>query len=483
MTETAVPKITATASASDPADLRRVHFIGVGGTGMLPLARVCAERGFTVSGSDRRQTKGLQVLAGLGVSVHTGHAAAQVPADATAVVFTHAIDEHNPEVQEARQRGLALVHRSTALNTLMADHTTVGILGTHGKTSTAAMLAHALTRMGHAPTYVVGGDIHGPASGGHAGNGEIFVAEVDESDRTHLNVRVNVAVITNIEHDHPENYRNVADHITAYKQFALRMRPGGTLVLNADSPGCQELASRLALAGQGPRLVWFGSSTDATWRLTNAVSAHGGGMATLHGPGGAETALTLGIPGTHQLLNAAAAVAAVHAVGLDGAHAAGFLGAFEGVARRMSLAGDSAGVRVYDSFAHHPTEIRADLAAARSLLTEDDGRVISVFQPAGRARHEALGGEFGAALAEFDEVVLTGHSHIGEEVVLRELSAAVEDAGGRCRGVERDRAAAVACAVAAARPGDVVVLIGTGDLVEYGPALTGELSRPAGAAV
>ncbi|GAA3372090.1 hypothetical protein GCM10017744_102160 [Streptomyces antimycoticus] len=206
-------------------------------------------------------------------------------------------------------------------------------------------------------------------------------------------------------------------------------------------------------------------------------------MATLSGPGGAETGLTLGIPGTHQLLNAAAAIATVHAVGLDAARAAGHLGTFEGVARRMSRAGEAAGARVYDSYAHHPTEIRADLAAARSLLTEPDGRVISVFQPAGQARHEAFGGEFGAALAHGDEVVLTGHSRVGDEVVLRELSAAVENAGGSCRGVERDRAAAVACAAAVARPGDVVVLIGTGDLVEYGRVLTGKLSHPVKAAV
>ncbi|MEV5774206.1 UDP-N-acetylmuramate--L-alanine ligase [Streptomyces antimycoticus] len=476
MTETAVPKIIATASAGDPVDLRRVHFVGIGGAGMLPLARVCAERGFTVSGSDMRQTKALEVLAGLGVRVHTGHAATQVPADATAVVFTHALDEDNPELQAAREHGVPLVHRSTVLNALMASTTAIGVLGTHGKTSVAGMLAHALTGMGHAPTYVVGGDIQGPASGGHAGNGDVFVAEVDESDRTHLNVHVNVAVLTNIEFDHPENYGDASDHITGYEQFALGMQPGGTLVLNADSRGCRELASRLALAGRGPRLVWFGTSAHATWRVTNAVCAQGEGMATLRGPGGAELDLTLRVPGTHQLLNAAAATAAAHAVGLDGAGTAGCLGTFEGVARRMSPAGEVAGVRVYDSYAHHPSEITADLAAARSLLAEDGGRVIAVFQPAGQARHEAFGGGFAAALADCDEVVLTGHPRVGQEAV-RGLSAAVDEAGGRCRGVEWDRATAAACAVAVARPGDVVVLIGTGDLAEYGQAVTGELSR------
>jgi UDP-N-acetylmuramate--alanine ligase len=255
MAETAVPRIKPDVSAAGPVNLSRAHFVGIGGTGMLPVARVCAERGFTVSGSDAHASEGLKELARLGVSVHSGHAAEQVPEDATALVFTHTIGEDNPEIREARRRGIPVVHRSAALLALMtADRATVAVMGTHGKSSTAGMLAFTLARMGQEPSYVVGADLDVPGSGGYAGTGGFFVAEVDESDRSHIGTSMHVAVITNIGHDHPENYAEEADHVDAYEQCVrIGLHENGTLILNADSPGCRELASRLAMADDGPR--------------------------------------------------------------------------------------------------------------------------------------------------------------------------------------------------------------------------------------
>ncbi|MGP4051675.1 UDP-N-acetylmuramate--L-alanine ligase [Streptomyces sp. 2A115] len=482
MAETAVPKITPSVSTGLPVDLSRAYFVGIGGMGMLPVARVCAERGFTVSGSDARTSEGLEVLAGLGVTVHTGHAEAQVPVDASAVVFTHAVGEDNAEIREARRRGMPVVHRSAALNALMADRTAIGVLGTHGKSSTAGMLAFALSRMGQSPSYMVGADLEGPASGGRAGGSGFFVAEIDESDRTHIGMVLNVAVLTNVTHDHPENYAAQIDHVDAYEACVRGIRPGGTLVLNGDSPGCRELASRLVMAGDGPRMVTFGVSASADWRLADVVSAGGRSTAVLCGPGWLEFELAVRVPGVHQLLNAAGALAALHVLGQDCDVAVEQLGSFEGVRRRMTSAGEAAGVRVYDSYAHHPDEVTADLAAARTLVG-GQGRVLAVFQPSGEVRLDAFGAEFGTALAGCDEVVLTGSARGVRERSLQALSGFVREAGGTVRAVEMARAEAVVWAADAARPGDVVVLIGTGDLIESGPVLRAALVELAAAAV
>ncbi|MEE1829701.1 UDP-N-acetylmuramate--L-alanine ligase [Streptomyces sp. SP17KL33] len=463
-------------SAGELVDLRRAHFVGVGGAGMLPVARVCAERGFAVSGSDTAASEALAVLAGLGVPVHRGHASGQVPADATAVVFTHAVAETNPEIVEARRRGIALVHRSAALSALMVGRTAVGVLGTHGKSSTAGMLAFALTGMGLDPSHVVGGDLDGPASGGHCGSADgFFVAEVDESDRTHVGVGADVAVITNISHDHVENYSGEMDHVDAYEKCVRGMRRGGTLVLNMDSAGCRELASRLVMAGDGPRLVTFGQSSSAHWRLKRAVSAGGRSTGVLCGPGGLEFDLAVGAPGVHQLHNAAGAVATLHVLNQDCDAAVEQLIQFEGVRRRMTSAGSAGGVHVYDSFAHHPEEVCADLSAAHSLF-DGEARVFTVFQAPDQVRLDAFGAEFAKALSGCSHVVVTGGSRSLQDGALRELAETVRHAGGSAS-VSIAAAEAVMDVAGRARPGDVVVLMGTGDLIGQGPLLRAGLTE------
>ncbi|MFJ7905211.1 UDP-N-acetylmuramate--L-alanine ligase [Streptomyces sp. NPDC096198] len=477
MAETAVPRIRPDVAAGG-VDLNRVHFVGIAGTGMLPTARVTVEEGFTVSGSDARPTAALKELARLGVDVRVGHDSAHVPQDATAVVFTHAIAEDNPEIREARRRGIPVVHRSAVLNTLMARRRTpIAVMGTHGKSSTAGMLACMLARMGQDPSYVVGSDIDGPGSGGRAGKGGFFVAEVDESDRSHIGVNMRVAVITNIGHDHPENYADQSDHVDAFEHCVrIGLHQDGTLLLNADSPGCRELASRLAKAEGGPRVVTFGTSSSADWRLTGITSEGGTGRALLRSPGGQEFPLALRVPGVHQLENAAAAVGALHAVGQHCGAAVEELGYFGGVARRMTPAGEAAGVRVFDSYAHHPDEVSADLAAARSLAGPDR-RVITVFQPSDQVRIDAFGIEFGKALAGCEHVVLTDSTRGVASAALNTLAARVHGAGGSARHALRDRTAAAMQAAAVARPGDVVVLMGSGDLVMAGPALLDALGN------
>ncbi|MFC8520647.1 UDP-N-acetylmuramate--L-alanine ligase [Streptomyces sp. NPDC057257] len=477
MAETAVPKITPDVAVTGPVDVTRVHFVGIAGTGMLPVARVCAEQGLTVSGSDARTTEGLKELARLGVDVRVGHASDHVPEDATAVVFTHAVGDDNPEIREARERGIPVVHRSAVLNALMgAGTTSVAVMGTHGKSSTSGMLAFALARMGLSPSYVVGGDLDAPGSGGHAGKGGFFIAEVDESDRTHIGMTMRLAVVTNIGHDHPDNYAGEADHVDAYEQcIRIGLHEDGILLLNTDSPGCRELASRLARAGDGPRVITFGTSRSAQWRLTATASAEGRGTAVLRGPSGQEFQLSLRVPGMHQLVNAAGAIAAVGAAAQDCELAVEQLAYFDGVKRRMTPAGEAARVRAFDSYAHHPDEVRADLAAARTLAST--GRVIAVFQPSDQARLDAFSADFGTALAGCDQVVLTDSTRGVAPTALEKLAVRVNCAGGSARYVVPDRAAAVRQAAEAAEPGDVIVLMGSGDLAEAGCVLLAVLGE------
>ncbi|OCC13995.1 UDP-N-acetylmuramate--L-alanine ligase [Streptomyces sp. PTY087I2] len=467
--ETAVPTITPDATG-ELSDLRRLHFIGIGGAGMQSVARVCAERGYSVSGSDARPSARLESLARVGAQVVIGHRPENVPADATAVVFTHAIGDDNSEVAQARRLGIPVVHRSLVLNTLMARNTSVAVMGTHGKSSTAAILAFTLARLGQDPSYMVGADLEGPGSGGHAGRGELFVAEVDESDRTHIGTRMDVAVVTNIAYDHVENYADPAEYIAGFEQCVRAgMTKNGTLILNADSAGCRELAARLERSGNGPKAVMVGTADDADWRLTMAVTSGGRSRAVLSGPDGTMAELVLRVSGVHQLTNAAAATVALHVLGQDLDQAVEQLRYFDGVQRRLTPAGETAGVRVLDSFAHHPDEVRADLAAASSLLAQG-GRVIAVFQPSGARRLDAFGGDFAVALSASDLTVLTDSTRGLPADALEVLSTQVSDAGGSARQVP-DRAEAAVYAAEAARPGDVIVLMGAGDIVETGPAV------------
>lgn len=483
MVETAVPRIAEDRPANRLVDLSCAHFIGIGGSGMLPVARVCAERGFAVSGSDQRTSAGLKELARLGVCVYTGHAAEHVPADATAVVFTHAVGEDNPEILEARRLGIPVLHRSTALDSLMGTHSApIAVMGTHGKSSTSGMLAFALARMGQSPSYVIGADLGAPCSGGHAGEANgVFVAEVDESDHTHIGMSMRVAVITNIGFDHPENYSEEDDHVNAYEECVRAgLHEAGALVLDADSSGARELAARLALAGDGPRVVTLGRSASADWRLVDMASEGGRSTAVLRGPGGREFDLALLVPGTHQLHNAAAVIATLDTLGQDCDQGVEQLLYFDGVQRRMTpaaeMAGETAGVLAYDSYAHHPDEVSADLAAARSLVGQG-GRVITVFQPSCKSRLNWFDIDFAKALAGCDEVVLTDSTDGVSRAMLEVLSARTVEAGGSARHLVLDRAKAAKQAAQMARPGDVVVLMGPGDIVASGQVLQAALEE------
>jgi UDP-N-acetylmuramate--alanine ligase len=447
---------------------RRLHFIGVGGAGMSGLALVCAELGARVSGSDRADSSYMERLRAAGLDPIVGHDAANLPEGAEVVIST-AIGEDNPELALARERGIEPIHRGALLAELCAEKRLIAVAGTHGKTTTTAMLVWALRALGADPAFFIGGEVPGlgpEAVNAGWGEGEWVVAEADESDASFLELRPEIAVVTNIEMDHHSRWGSVAELRRAFRRFvgpadAVAIPAGGDL---------DEL-------GEGRRVVGF----DRT------------------APGPAE--LPLAVPGAHNLLNARAALAALELAGIEPespltsnfvsvsetkhevSGAAGALEEFPGVRRRLELKGSRDGTRIYDDYAHHPTEVRAALSALRELRPQ---RLIAVFQPHLYSRTKAFAEGFGAALALADEAVVLDVYPAREEPVgelagvsgLRVARAAAERMEGRrvrwlpnTTGADRALAGLLDRNRAVGIEDQILVTIGAGDVFRLGEAL------------
>ncbi|MGN6174510.1 MAG: UDP-N-acetylmuramate--L-alanine ligase [Streptosporangiaceae bacterium] len=473
------------------ADLGRVHFTGIGGAGMSGIARIMIARGVTVSGSDSAGSELLASLAALGADVHVGHAAANL-ADADTVVASSAIRPDNSELAAARVRGLRVLHRAAALASLMLGRRGVAVAGTHGKTTTSSMITTALRHCGADPGYVVGGILSETGLGAEDGSGAVFVAEADESDGSFLMLSPEAAVVTCVEADHLDNYAGLAEIEGTFAAFARRIVPGGVLVACADDPGARSLAA--AAAALPIRVRTYGEADDADYRITSVVprgmsvslevhGAPGSGPGEPGGPGQvAPVRLAVGVPGRHNALNAAAAYAAVLELGLPSVRAgqaASGLAAYRGTRRRMEPTGEAGGITVLDSYAHHPTELAADLRAARDIAP--GGRVIAVFQPHLFSRTRIFASEFGAALGLADEAFVLDVYAAREEPepgVTGDLVARAVPGG---RAVFLPDAAAVPGAVAeTARPGDLILTMGAGDVTAQGPLIVAALRARAG---
>jgi UDP-N-acetylmuramate--alanine ligase len=460
-------------------DLGRIHFVGVGGVGMAPVARIAVERGLPVSGSDIHRTAVVEALAGAGVRIAIGQDPANLDGVDTVVVST-GVRPDNVEITEALRRGLRVVHRATALAALMVGRRAVLVAGTHGKTTVTSMLAVVLDALGADPSYAIGGEIGASGISGHAGGGEVFVAEADESDGTFLHYRPNVAVITNVELDHADYFASVEDVRAAFAAFALRIRPGGVLIACADDPGA--LAVGRGAAREGVRVLWYGAGPDAAYRTGGVrMSAEQPASFTL-GIAGSEYQISLRIPGEHNVANAAAACAVLDTLGVPPDRAAGALAGFGGARRRMEFKGEAAGIRVYDDYMHHPTEIAATLAAFRVLAGR--GRLIVAFQPQRYSRAQTFLRDYGKPLGEADAVVvLEVYPGSGEDPIPGVTGAVVvQDVPlpRECVAFEPDSSAVAARLAAWARPGDLVVTAGAGDVTRLGPQLL-ELLRAGGA--
>ena len=459
------------------APLNAPHFIGIGGAGMSGLAKILALRGAQVSGSDAKESTVVLALRQLGAEVHVGHAAEHVPAGASAIVVSSAIREDNPEISEARRRGLPIVHRSDALAALMEGRRALAVAGTHGKTTTTSMLAVSLTALGLDPSFAIGGDLNEPGSNAHHGTGEIFVAEADESDRSFQKYTPEVAIVLNVELDHHANYASMDEIYESFEAFCDRITPGGALVVDIDHAGAAELASRVA--GRQFEIVTVGETERADVRILKIAPRGMTSDVTVAlpgGEGGEELTFTVNVPGRHYAHNAVAALAAGVRLGVPAAELAPALSSYQGVRRRLQLKGESAGVQVIDSYAHHPTEISADLQAIREAAGE--GRVVVVFQPHLFSRTRELGLEMGEALSLADQVVVLDIYPAREDPIPGITSEIVIEAA-RAKGADVQGAhslAAVPELVAGiAKPGDLVLTMGAGDVTFLGPEILSRL--------
>lgn len=441
--------------------LGRVHFVGIGGVGMSAVARIMVARGVPVSGSDAKDLPVMADLAAGGARIAVGYGAANL-GDAQTVVAGSAIRADNPEILAAREAHLPVLHRSEALAATMGDDTVVTVAGTHGKSTTTSMVTVLLQGAGLDPSFAIGANV--PSLGVNAAHGSsgIFVAEADESDGSFLNYRPRIAVVTNVEPDHLDHYGTAEAVYESFDRFTELLPADGVLVACADDAGALALAERTRQKGT-TRVVLYGTSESADLVLHDG----GPGHTAVSTPSG-RYPLALQVPGRHNALNAAAAFAVALELGVDAGVAAAALAHFSGASRRFELKGEARGVRVFDDYAHHPTEVRAALAAARSVA--GNHKVHVLFQPHLFSRTREFAQEFADALNLADTALVLDIYPAREDPipgVTSQLIADHLDEGGRLVAAG-DAAAALA---AAAADGDIVLTAGAGDVTAYGPQI------------
>jgi len=466
-------------------ELGRVHFVGIGGAGLSAIARLMLARGITVSGSDGASSPTLDKLRDAGATVYVGHAAEQVHGADTLVVST-AVREDNPEVVEAQRLGLRLLPRSAGLAAVMAGRRVLAVAGTHGKTTTTSLLTVALQAAGADPTYAVGGDLTATGTNAGQGSGDLFVAEADESDGAFLVYRPHVAVITNVQADHLDQWGTEEAYREAFAQFIGRVDKAdpedtegdGLVVACVDDEGAADLRS--VATSLGRRFVGVGESDLADVRAVDVVLEGTTSSFTVLDRDGLEVRelgrVTLQIPGRHYVADALAALTVGLRLGYPFELLRSGLESFTGTRRRMERKGEAAGVRVYDSYAHHPAEIAGDLVAARSVAGE--GRLIVAFQPHLVSRTRIFGEQMGVELGAADEVVVLDVYLAREEADPDVTGRLVLDAVPHDRthfAPGLDDAAAVLARVA--RPGDLVVTLGAGSITEVGPKVLALLEQ------
>ena len=434
-----------------------VHVVGVGGAGMSAIAEVLATLGHRVSGSDARASAVLDRLRGVGVAVSAGHDAAHVVAGVDAVAISTAVPPDNPEVRVARERGIPVLRRADVLSALTRLRRTIAVAGTHGKTTTSALLSTALTAAGLDPSFVVGGEISGLGTGARWGNGEWFVVEADESDGTFVDLDTEVAVVTSLEPDHLEHYGGFDQLVDAFARFVSGA--GGARLVCADDPLAAEV-------GAAASAVTYGFDPAAAFRMVDFQAGRGATSFTLLREGEELGAVRVPLPGRHNARNAAAALGTAVLAGAPFEQAAAGVAGFAGVSRRSQLRGERDGVTFVDDYAHLPGEVVPTLAAAREGGWK---RVVCVFQPHRYSRTQALWAHFAHAFVDADVLVVTEIYSAGEQprpgVSGRLIADAVRHAHADAR-VEwlPERADVVAFLRSELRPGDLCLTLGAGDL-------------------
>jgi UDP-N-acetylmuramate--alanine ligase len=457
---------------------RRIHFVGIGGIGMSGIAELLANLGYTVTGSDLKRSEITERLSSrFGIVVHEGHAASHV-GDADVVVITSAARPTNPEIREAQRHKIPVIPRAEMLAELMRLRFSIAVAGAHGKTTTTSMIALVLERVGLDPTAVIGGRLSAFGSNARLGRGEYMVAEADESDRSFLMLWPAIAVITNVDHEHMESYGSFADLQQAFVEFANKVPFYGGVVACADDEHLAPVIARIKR-----RLVTYGlENADADIVGTDIQLGSFGGRCVVHRHRESGTfrlgELRISVPGRHNLLNALAVVAVGEQLGVEFPKVVSALEEFQGAERRFQRFGEHDGVLVVDDYGHHPTEIAAVLAAAKSALGR---RLVVAFQPHRYSRTEQLMDAFGPSFREADEIVLTDIYAASEEpiegVTVELLAEAIRQGSGKPVRLVKRVEEMVPALIEIARPGDVVITLGAGSIGAVPQHLVEALAR------
>ena len=436
-----------------PDEIRAVHFIGIGGSGISGLARMFLGAGIPVSGSDRAESQNTRDLVELGATVHIGHDAANL-GDVDTVVYTGAIWPENPEFLAAKERGLSVLHRSQALKYLIAGRRLVSVAGAHGKTTSTGMIVTALAELGDDPSFVNGGVIQQYGVSSRAGSDDLFVVEADESDGTFLIYDTSIALITNVDADHLDHYGSHEAFDDAFVRFADSAREA--VVISSDDAGASRVAARLTHRN----VVSFGEAADTDVRVEFADD---GSVRVSRGEESAE--LCLAVPGRHNVLNAAGAIAVMTELGHPFPDAVRAASAFGGTVRRFELHGTRRGVSVYDDYAHHPTEVEAALEAARTVV--GSGRIIALHQPHTYSRTKLMATEFAEVLERCaDHSVVLDVYGAREDPIPGVTGELVEHGFADPANVSYlpDWDAAARRAAEVAREGDFIITLGCGNV-------------------
>ena len=454
-----------------PAELGTVHFVGIGGSGMSGIARLVLGDGHRVTGSDVRDSANVQALRELGAEIAIGHDAANLGDDVDTVVVTGALWQDNPEYRLALERGLPVLHRSQALAALIGGRRLVSVAGAHGKTTSTGMIITGMLELGERPSFVNGGVIESLGVSAAAGDGELFVVEADESDGSFLLYDTSVALITNVDPDHLDHYGSREAFEQAFVDFADQARE--LVVVSSDDAGAKRVTERLSHRN----VVTFGEAADATVRV-HSIESRGGGVAFALSHEGVEYRARLRVPGRHNAVNAAGAFAVLVGLGLDPEASLAGIATFAGTGRRFELHGTVGGVSVYDDYAHHPTEVAAALAAARTVVGE--GRIIAVHQPHTYSRTQAFATEFAEVLEQYaDETVVLDVYGAREDPVPGVTGALVSERFNDPEHVAfiADWQEAADHTARIAREGDFVITLGCGDVYRIVPQLLASLER------
>ncbi len=450
---------------------RRVHFVGIGGIGMSGIAELLANLGYAVSGSDEKRSAVTDRLETIGIRVAKGHDAANV-GDADVVVVSAAVRPSNPEVREAARRQIPVIPRAEMLAELMRLRFSIAVAGSHGKTTTTSMIALVLERAGLDPTAVIGGRLSAFGSNARLGKGELMVAEADESDRSFLKLFPTIAVMTNIDHEHLENYGGFDDLQQAFVDFANKVPFYGAVVACLDDPHLAAVVPRIT---RRVKTYSLGARADVSASQVELGPFSAKAVVAGHGE------LHLNVPGRHNLQNALAAVAVGLELGLSFDRIAGGLAEFRGAERRFEVKGEPNGILVVDDYGHHPTELAAVIAAAGTL----GRRIVAAFQPHRYTRTAALMSAFGPSLAGADHIVLTDIYGAGEDpmpgVTIDALAREIRRSVGVPVDVVRNVDDVADALAKIARRGDVVLTLGAGSITSVAARLVDTLARAKGA--